>query len=143
MISPAKTLDFESPLATKRFTTPRLVAEAAELVDVMRSKSPGDIRSLMRVSEEIATLNAARFSDFDPEHTPANSRPAVLAFAGDVYQGLAATTFTARDFTEAQKSLRILSGLYGLLRPLDLNGGVAASPTYSPPTSTPHLERRS
>lgn len=120
VISPAKTLDFESPLATKRFTTPRLVAEAAELVDVMRSKSPGDIRSLMRVSEEIATLNAARFRDFDPEHTPANSRPAVLAFAGDVYQGLSASTFAARDFTEAQKSLRILSGLYGLLRPLDL-----------------------
>lgn len=120
VISPAKTLDLTSPLPTRNHTEPRLVAESARLIDVMREKSPQEIAALMRISDDLAHLNAARYHDFDPEHTPDNARPAVLTFAGDVYQGLDAQSFTTRDFTEAQKTLRILSGLYGLLRPLDL-----------------------
>ncbi|MDO5066017.1 MAG: peroxide stress protein YaaA [Propionibacteriaceae bacterium] len=120
VISPAKTLDLTSPLPTRNHTEPRLVGESAQLIEVLRKKSPAEIASLMHISDDLAHLNAARYQDFDPEHTPDNSRPAVLTFAGDVYQGLAAPSFTTRDFTEAQKSLRILSGLYGLLRPLDL-----------------------
>lgn len=120
VISPAKTLDLTSPLTTRRHTEPRLVAESAQLVEVMREKSPQEIAALMHISDDLAHLNAARYHDFDPDHNPGNARPAALTFAGDVYQGLDATSFTTRDFTEAQKSLRILSGLYGLLRPLDL-----------------------
>lgn len=121
LLSPAKSLDFETKPATRKHSEPRLVAESEKLISHMREKSPADIARLMDISEELATLNAERYSRFDAEHTPKNSKAAVLAFNGDVYQGLAApSTFDARDFTEAQKTIRILSGLYGLLRPLDL-----------------------
>lgn len=120
VLSPAKSLDFESRLPTRKHSEPRLVGQSAGLIEVMRTKSPADIAKLMRISDELAHLNATRYLEFTVEHTPANARPAILAFNGDVYQGLAANTFDARDFTEAQKSLRVLSGLYGLLRPLDL-----------------------
>ncbi|SDL16335.1 peroxide stress protein YaaA [Tessaracoccus oleiagri] len=120
VLSPAKTLDFETKLITKKHSEPRLVAQSAGLIEIMREKSPGDVKELMSISEELATLNVQRYRDYEQEHTTKNSRPAVLAFNGDVYQGLRATEFDARDLTEAQKSLRILSGLYGLLRPLDL-----------------------
>lgn len=120
VLSPAKSLDFDSPLPTPKHTEPRLVAQSVQLVDVMRTYAPSDLAKLMHISEELAHLNVTRYREFSAEHTPGTSRPAVLAFNGDVYQGLAARTFGARDFTEAQKTLRILSGLYGLLRPLDL-----------------------
>lgn len=120
VLSPAKTLDFESKLPTKKHSEPRLVGGTAGLIEVLRTKSPSEIRSLMSISEDLATLNAERFRAYEPEHTLANSRPAMLAFDGDVYRGLEAKAFQARDFTEAQKTIRILSGLYGLLRPLDL-----------------------
>jgi len=120
LLSPAKSLDFESKLSTSRRTEPRLLDESAALIDIMRQKSVSDIGSLMNISEELATLNAHRYGEYEDEHTRKNSRPAALAFNGDVYQGLQAAEFNARDFTEAQKTLRILSGLYGLLRPLDL-----------------------
>lgn len=120
VLSPAKSLDFDSPLPTAEHTTPRLLEQSVELIDVMRTISPGDLARLMRISEDLAHLNVTRYREFSPEHTPATSRPAVLAFSGDVYQGLVASTFGKRDFTEAQKTVRILSGLYGLLRPLDL-----------------------
>lgn len=120
VISPAKTLDLTSKLPTTRHSEPRLVAESSQLIEVMRTKSPEQIAQLMHISDDLAHLNAARYQDYEPTHSPENSRPAALTFAGDVYQGLAATTFTERDLTEAQKTLRILSGLYGLLRPLDL-----------------------
>ncbi len=120
LLSPAKSLDFESPLTTARSTHPRLLEESAKLIDVMRGRSVSDIGSLMNISEELATLNSTRYAEYEDDHTPENSRPAALAFNGDVYQGLQANEFSARDFTEAQKTLRILSGLYGLLRPLDL-----------------------
>ncbi len=120
VLSPAKSLDFDTKLPTKKHTEPRLVEQSAELIEVMREKSPADIATLMHISDELAHLNATRYREFDVDHTPANSRPAVFAFNGDVYQGMAAREFDARDLTEAQKTVRILSGLYGLLRPLDL-----------------------
>ena len=120
VLSPAKSLDFESKLATRRHTEPRLLGESGALIDVMRTKTPADIARLMHISDELAHLNATRYAQFDPEHTPRNARQAILAFNGDVYLGMEARTFDARDLTEAQKSIRILSGLYGLLRPLDL-----------------------
>lgn len=120
VLSPAKSLDYESPLPTKKHSEPRLVRQSNGLIEIMRTKTPADISKLMHISDELAHLNATRYQDFTTEHTPGNARPALLAFAGDVYQGLDAASFDARDFTEAQKSLRILSGLYGLLRPLDL-----------------------
>jgi len=108
------------PVTVTGHTEPRLIDETEGLIEIMRTKSPGDIAKLMRISEDLAHLNATRYREFTTPHTPDDSRPAVLAFNGDVYQGLRARDFDARDLTEAQKSLRILSGLYGLLRPLDL-----------------------
>lgn len=121
VVSPAKSLDFESPLATKKRTEPLLLDRASELVSIMREKSVEDLQRLMSISQPLAELNFERFQDWEPPFTPKNARPAVLAFNGDTYIGLdAPNTFTERDFTHAQKTLRILSGLYGVLRPLDL-----------------------
>lgn len=120
VISPAKTLDFASPLATERFTQPGLLAESQKLINVARTLSPADIASLMHISDKLAVLNAERFNDWQPDFTPDNARQAILAFKGDVYTGLQAETFSEDDFTFAQQHLRMLSGLYGLLRPLDL-----------------------
>ncbi len=120
VLSPAKTLDYESPLPTKKFSTPLMTAEIRELAGVMASKSPADLRNLMHISDELAQLNHERFQLFEEGFNRENSRPAVLAFKGDVYQGLDVAQFSERDFTHAQKHLRILSGLYGVLRPLDL-----------------------
>ncbi|WP_168582391.1 peroxide stress protein YaaA [Gephyromycinifex aptenodytis] len=121
LLSPAKSLDLDSRLPTRKHTQPRMLSESEKLVEVMRGKSPEDLSDLMGISPELAELNVERFAQFSTPFTPKNARPAVFMFAGDVYQGLdAARRFDARDFTEAQKTLRILSGLYGLLRPLDL-----------------------
>ena len=121
LLSPAKSLDLTSALPTRRSTQPRLLDRAEELVSVMRQRSPQDLTGLMGISDELAALNAQRFQDFATPFTARNARPAALAFNGDVYQGMAARErFDARDWTEAQKTVRILSGLYGLLRPLDL-----------------------
>ncbi|MEM7095484.1 MAG: peroxide stress protein YaaA [Actinomycetota bacterium] len=121
VVSPAKSLDYESPLATKKSSEPRMLDHAEKLVAIMAAKSPGEIQKLMSVSPTLAELNFERFQDWQRPFTTENSRPAVLAFNGDVYTGLdAAATFTERDFTHSQKTLRILSGLYGVLRPLDL-----------------------
>ncbi len=121
VVSPAKSLDFESPLATKKFSEPTMLDRSAELVSVMAKKSPDQIGQMMSISPALAELNFERFQEWDPPFTPANARPALLAFSGDVYLGMdAPNSFSERDFTHAQKTLRILSGLYGLLRPLDL-----------------------
>ena len=121
VISPAKSLDYESPLATKKFSEPELLDHSAELVSVMAKKSPDEISSLMSVSDKLGDLNFQRFQEWERPFTTANARPALLAFDGDVYTGMdAPNAFGERDFTHAQKTLRILSGLYGVLRPLDL-----------------------
>lgn len=120
VISPAKTLDYESPLATRRFTQPALLEESQKLIAVARQLSPAQIGSLMHISDKLALLNAERFNDWQPDFTPENARQAILAFKGDVYTGLQASSFSDADFDYAQQHLRMLSGLYGLLRPLDL-----------------------
>ncbi|WP_312042398.1 peroxide stress protein YaaA [Erwinia sp.] len=120
VISPAKTLDFASPLATTRFTQPALLDDAKKLIDVARELTPAQIGSLMSISDKLADLNAGRFQAWQTPFTPDNARQAILAFKGDVYTGLEAETFSEDDFTFAQHHLRMLSGLYGLLRPLDL-----------------------
>lgn len=121
VVSPAKSLDYESPLATKKFSEPAMLDQSEELVAVMAKKKPGDIAKLMSVSPKIAELNFERFQDWERPFTSDNARPALLAFSGDVYTGMdAPNTFNERDFTHAQKTFRILSGLYGVLRPLDL-----------------------
>ncbi|MCB1747924.1 MAG: peroxide stress protein YaaA [Gammaproteobacteria bacterium] len=118
-LSPAKTLDFDTPLKVSRHTVPELVDDATALAEIMRGKRPRDLRALMGISDKLAELNAARFHDWSPAGG-AGSRQAVLAFMGDVYTGLDAQSLGARDLDWAQKHLRILSGLYGVLRPLDL-----------------------
>jgi cytoplasmic iron level regulating protein YaaA (DUF328/UPF0246 family) len=121
VLSPAKSLDYESKLPTKKFTQPRLLDHATELIGVMRTKSVSEIAELMSISPELADLNARRYAEFEPPFTPQNARPAVFAFDGDVARGMdAGNSFSERDLTEAQKTVRFLSGLYGVLRPLDL-----------------------
>ncbi|NMP32231.1 peroxide stress protein YaaA [Thalassotalea sp. M1531] len=120
VVSPAKNLDYESPLATNEFTQPNLLSHSQELIEVCKTLTPADISSLMGVSDKIAGLNAARFGQWQQPFNADNARQAVLAFNGDVYTGLDAGSFTDADFLFAQQHLRILSGLYGLLKPLDL-----------------------
>jgi cytoplasmic iron level regulating protein YaaA (DUF328/UPF0246 family) len=120
LISPAKTLDYRSPLATERYTQPELLDAAQQLIREARKLSTPQIASLMGISDKLASLSATRFHEWTPEFTPDNARQAILAFKGDVYAGLQADTFTDGDFEFAQQHLRMLSGLYGVLRPLDL-----------------------
>ena len=120
VLSPAKTLDYETPPRTRKATQPQFLELAAELVEDARQMSPEDIQSLMGVSENIAALNHERFMNWHPDFTQDNAKQAVLAFKGDVYTGLEAESLDTKALTFAQKHLRILSGLYGLLRPLDL-----------------------
>ncbi|ENP8455795.1 peroxide stress protein YaaA [Photobacterium damselae] len=120
VVSPAKTLDYESPLVTEQYTLPELTEHSQQLIDVCRELTPMDIARLMKVSDKIAGLNAARFAEWVPTFTPENARPAMFAFKGDVYTGLAAETMTVEQIAYAQQHFRMLSGLYGLLRPLDL-----------------------
>lgn len=120
VISPAKTLDYESPIPAVRATQPRLLDHSAALVERARALSPADIGALMKVSDRIAHLNAERFAQWQRPFDKDNARPAVFAFKGDVYTGLDVSRFDAEDLKAAQKRLRILSGLYGVLRPLDL-----------------------
>ena len=120
LISPAKTLDYESALPTDSHTLPRLLAHSQELIDVSRTLSASEIANLMSVSEKIANLNVERFRDWQADFDFSNARQALFAFKGDVYTGLDAYSLSAADIEFAQQHLRMLSGLYGLLRPLDL-----------------------
>lgn len=120
VISPAKTLDFETPPTTKRHTQPQFLEHSQELISQLRDLTPAQIGELMHLSDKLSGLNAARFGSWNPAFTPENARQALLAFKGDVYTGLDAYTLSGPDLTYAQKHLRMLSGLYGLLRPLDL-----------------------
>lgn len=120
VISPAKTLDYDSPLATDRHTQPDFLDDACELIDQLKELEPHQVSNLMHISDKLGQLNAERFRNWQLPFTPDNARQAVLAFKGDVYTGLQAETFSDDDFEFAQDHLRMLSGLYGLLRPLDL-----------------------
>jgi cytoplasmic iron level regulating protein YaaA (DUF328/UPF0246 family) len=122
LLSPAKTLDYETPVpaaVAKKATEPLHVDRAAALIDVMRRKTPGQVARLMDLSAALAALNVARYAAWQPQATPANSKPAVLAFDGDVYDGLQAKTLKSADLAWAQEHVVLLSGLYGVLRPLD------------------------
>jgi len=120
VVSPAKNLDFETPLPTDKFSQPELLDHSQALINYCQKLAPADISTLMGISDKLAGLNAARFGEWSMPFTVENSRQAVLAFNGDVYTGLDAKTFTEADFDFAQQHMRILSGLYGLLKPLDL-----------------------
>lgn len=120
VLSPAKTLDYESPCPTVTPTLPIFMERSAELVDVLRKCSPADIAGLMSVSDAIAHLNVARYACWSLSVTTENARPAIFAFNGDVYDGLDARALDSQALDYAQSHLRILSGLYGLLRPFDL-----------------------
>ncbi|WP_426112419.1 peroxide stress protein YaaA [Pseudomonas sp. DSP3-2-2] len=120
VISPAKTLDFDTPPTTARFTQPQYLDHSQELITQLRELSPAQISELMHLSDKLSGLNAARFGSWTPAFTPENAKQALLAFKGDVYTGLQAETLSETELTYAQDHLRMLSGLYGLLRPLDL-----------------------
>lgn len=120
VVSPAKSLDFEMPAKTQKFTTPSFLDDSKKLVKDLRKLSPDDISELMSVSSKLGELNHERFANWHTPFTPENAKQALFAFKGDVYLGLDANRFSAADITFAQKHLRILSGLYGVLRPLDL-----------------------
>jgi uncharacterized protein len=119
LLSPAKALDYESPIPEVGHTLPAFVDDAARLIEVLRRKSPQQIATLMDISDPLAALNAARYGAWSRKFTQRNARQAVLAFDGDVYDGLQARRMGAADLEWAQQHLRILSGLYGVLRPLD------------------------
>ncbi|TMP29553.1 peroxide stress protein YaaA [Pseudoalteromonas rubra] len=120
LVSPAKNLDYDTPAHTARFTQPELLTHSEELIHVCRDLSPQQIGTLMKISDKLAGLNAARFADWAQPFTPDNAKQAVLAFNGDVYTGLDAASMDDATLDYAQQHLRILSGLYGVLKPLDL-----------------------
>ena len=120
LLSPAKALDFESSVAADvAQTQPEFVAQATELVDVLQQRSPAQIASLMKLSDKLAGLNAARYQAWRAAPDAASTRQAVLAFNGDVYRGLDAVSLSAQELDWLQQHVCILSGLYGVLRPLD------------------------
>lgn len=119
LLSPAKSLDYETPLRDLPTTSPLFAAQAAELIERLREKTPQEIAGLMDLSDSLAGLNVARYQAWRRRATPGNSRPAALAFNGDVYEGLAAGELDDADLNWMQEHVCILSGLYGVLRPLD------------------------
>lgn len=120
LLSPAKSLDFETPLPPLETTQPQLLDRSEELVGHARRLSADDLKALMGISDALAELNVTRFRDFTTPFTPENARPALYAFNGDVYTGFDVKTLDAETVNFAQDHVRILSGLYGVLRPLDL-----------------------
>lgn len=120
VISPAKTLDFDTPAPTAIYTQPQFLEHSQELIDDLRELQPAQVSKLMAISEKLGLLNAQRFLEWNLPFSPTNAKQALLAFKGDVYTGMDAEQFEVPDFDFAQRHLRILSGLYGLLRPLDL-----------------------
>ena len=120
VLSPAKKLDYDSPVRTTKHSQPQFVPQAQGLIDVLRQKSATEISGLMSLSDTLARLNVERYQAWEPKFTQTNSRQAVLAFNGDVYEGLDAATLSDDQLDWAQQHVAILSGLYGVLRPLDL-----------------------
>lgn len=120
VLSPAKSLDFESPVPEQAFTQPDFLNHSEQLIKTLRRLSPEDLSELMHISPKLAELNFERNLNWQTPFTPDNARPAIYAFTGDVYTGLDVHSLDAGDIEYAQDHVRILSGLYGLLRPLDL-----------------------
>lgn len=120
VISPAKTLDFDTPPNTDQHSQPDFLDDSQQLIEQLRELSPPQVAELMSISAKLADLNFGRYLDWAQPFTRGNAKQAVLAFKGDVYTGLNAATLGKKDLDWAQRHLRILSGLYGLLRPLDL-----------------------
>ncbi|UJP00123.1 MAG: peroxide stress protein YaaA, partial [Nitrosomonas sp.] len=120
VISPAKTLDFETPPLTQAHTQPDFLDDSAVLIDALRKLEPSQIGAMMSISSKLATLNSNRYFAWNRPFTLRNAKQAILAFKGDVYTGLDADTMTGNELAFAQDHLRIFSGLYGVLRPLDL-----------------------
>ena len=119
LLSPAKALDYETPPHVKTHTQPLFVPQASELIEVLREQSPQQIAELMDLSDQLSGLNVARYQAWRPKFTAQNAKQAVLAFDGDVYGGLDAKTLGEAELDWLQQHLCILSGLYGVLRPLD------------------------
>ncbi|WP_371194219.1 peroxide stress protein YaaA [Glaciecola sp. SC05] len=120
VVSPAKNMDYQSPIPAVTASQPRLMAQTKALVGKCKKLSPADLSSLMGISDKLATLNANRFNSFEFPFSDRNARPAIFAFNGDVYAGLDALSLDDKALAFAQSHMRILSGLYGVLRPLDL-----------------------
>lgn len=120
LLSPAKSLDFETSVKTKHATTPQFIPQAAKLMKTLRTQSADDLSRLMKLSDALSELNFDRNQQWKKKHDGPESKPAVFAFQGDVYQGLEAHKFSAAELKRCQKHVKILSGLYGVLRPLDL-----------------------
>jgi len=120
VISPAKTLDFVTPPVTEKYSLPEMLSESEKLMKKLRRLDPEKVSNLMGISVKLGELNFTRFQSWRLPFTPENAKQAALAFNGDVYQGLDAAALTEQQFEFAQKHVRILSGLYGLLKPLDL-----------------------
>ena len=120
VISPAKSLNFETPLPVDRHSKADFLSQSKKVMEVVKAKSPDDLGQLMAISPNLAELNWTRNQIWKTPFTPENARPAIYAFAGDVYTGLEAYTISPEKMEDLQSKLRILSGLYGLLKPLDL-----------------------
>ena len=120
VLSPAKKLDYDSALNVQTHTQPLFVKEAAALIKVLKVRSAAEVGELMDLSPALAKLNVDRYAAWKPSFNQSNSRQAILAFNGDVYEGLEASTLKSKDLEWAQEHVAILSGLYGVLRPLDL-----------------------
>ncbi len=120
VLSPAKTLDLDTPASTEKFTQPDFIKQSTALIKCLKTYSPVEISSLMRISDSLAVLNANRYASWTPKFTQKNAKQAILTFNGDVYDGLNAPSLNSKQIDYLQSHLRILSGLYGLLRPLDL-----------------------
>jgi len=120
IISPAKSLDFKTELPTKNFSIPNFLSDSKKINELLKKKSQSELKSLMSISEKLAELNWNRNNTFKTPFNIENARPSIFTFNGDVYSGLDAFSLSMDQLNQAQKSLRILSGLYGLLKPLDL-----------------------
>lgn len=120
VLSPAKSLDYDTPPSTDVHTTPGFIPRSAELIEVLKQLSPAQIGSLMSISDPLSVLNAGRYASWSRKFTTKNAKQAVLAFNGDVYEGLDAASLKDKQLDYVQQHVRILSGLYGMLRPLDL-----------------------
>ncbi|MFB6265285.1 MAG: peroxide stress protein YaaA [Bradymonadaceae bacterium] len=120
LLSPSKRLDYESALPTDTYTQPEFLDDAETLIEVLREYSLEEIRELMDISEDLAELNVGRYESFETPFTPENAKQSIFAFDGDVYRDFAFEEYDESDFEFLQNHVRILSGLYGILRPLDL-----------------------